>query len=450
MGIKISIIVPVYNVEKYLEQCLESIINQTYENLQIIIVNDGSTDDSASIIEYYKSLDNRIEIIHKNNTGYGHTVNIGLKKASGDYIGIVESDDFAALNMYEVLAGIAEETKADVVKGSNYEYEDGVATAQNIFEGLPCEKTINPCEYPAIFMTRCHIWAAVYKREFLLQNDIWLNETPGASYQDMSFAFKVWSQAKNVYLYNNPLIYYRVDNMSSSVHSSEKIFCVLDEVNEIDRYNKEHKVENEIIQQMRNVVAYHSYNWTMNRIDEMYRYAFFLEMKKACLIIRQSCPLEEYWPEDLWKDYQQFVTNPQQYFLNSDSVRKHKESRLDEYTCKAELCKKAIFRELMEREKIIIYGAGLRGKGILKLLKKGCLENKIIGYAVSNIFANENSIEGIPVKHITDYADRKEDSIIIVAVKEESQLDILMRLNKKGYKNVLRVNHELIEILNYY
>ena len=99
----ISIIVPVYNVEKYVEKCINSIINQTYKNLQIILVDDGSKDNSGKICDEFKLKDNRIEVIHKNNGGLSDARNAGLKLAKGDYIGFVDSDDYIEADMYETL-----------------------------------------------------------------------------------------------------------------------------------------------------------------------------------------------------------------------------------------------------------------------------------------------------------------------------------------------------------
>lgn len=100
--LKISVIVPVYNVEKYLKQCLDSIVNQTYKNLEIIIVNDGTKDNSMKIVEEYLQ-DKRIKVINKENGGLSSARNIGIKEATGDYISFIDSDDYISLNMYEDL-----------------------------------------------------------------------------------------------------------------------------------------------------------------------------------------------------------------------------------------------------------------------------------------------------------------------------------------------------------
>lgn len=101
--IKISVIVPIYNVEQYLSQCLDSIINQTYTNLEIILINDGSTDNSEKICNQYKLLDPRIIVIHKTNGGLSDARNTGIKIATGDYISFVDADDFIDKNMYKKL-----------------------------------------------------------------------------------------------------------------------------------------------------------------------------------------------------------------------------------------------------------------------------------------------------------------------------------------------------------
>lgn len=112
---KISIIVPVYNTEKYLEQSINSILNQTYENLEIIIVDDGSTDSSGLICEKYFKIDSRVKVIHKKNGGQSSARNLGLDLASGDYIGFVDSDDWISANMYEKLIIKAIQNNSDIV-----------------------------------------------------------------------------------------------------------------------------------------------------------------------------------------------------------------------------------------------------------------------------------------------------------------------------------------------
>ena len=119
---KISILVPIYNVEKYLRECLESILAQTLKDTEIICINDGSTDSSPEILEEYRKKDSRIKIINKSNSGYGASMNMGFQFATADYIGIVESDDFVKPEMFEELYLIAQKNNADIVKSDYYDY----------------------------------------------------------------------------------------------------------------------------------------------------------------------------------------------------------------------------------------------------------------------------------------------------------------------------------------
>ena len=100
---KVSILIPCYNVEKYIRQCLDSVVNQTLKDIEIICINDGSTDSTLDILRKYENRDNRIKVISKHNSGYGASMNIGLETAKGEYVGIVESDDFVEPNMFEKL-----------------------------------------------------------------------------------------------------------------------------------------------------------------------------------------------------------------------------------------------------------------------------------------------------------------------------------------------------------
>ncbi len=121
---KVSILVPVYNVEKYLRQCMDSLVNQTLKDIEIICIDDGSTDSSPVILDEYAEKDVRVRVIHKSNAGYGHSMNIGLRMARGEFIGIVESDDFADLEMFERLYIIAVEKNVEFVRSNFWIYSE--------------------------------------------------------------------------------------------------------------------------------------------------------------------------------------------------------------------------------------------------------------------------------------------------------------------------------------
>ena len=181
----VSVIVPVCNVQTYLRQCLDKLTDQTLQDIQIICIDDGSTDGSLSILKEYSRRDSRIEIISKPNAGYGHTMNVGLSAAKGEYIGIVESDDFAETKMFEELYKLARKSDADVAKSNFFQYitntiPDNDPIVNNL-EACKKDTVFCPLNDQNIFLTQPAIWSALYKRSFLQEEGISFLETPGAS-----------------------------------------------------------------------------------------------------------------------------------------------------------------------------------------------------------------------------------------------------------------------------
>lgn len=219
---KVSVVIPVYNVQKYLGRCLDSVIGQTLKEIEIIAVNDGSTDDSLVILREYEEKDSRIRIIDKPNSGYGNSMNRGIAAARGEYIGIVESDDFIAEDMYESLYALTREGTVDVVKGNFYEYfcEDGkdpVVTVNH--ERDMIADTAEPYrlrEDPQISWGHPSVWSAVYRREFLLENHIVFKEEKGGGWVDNPFFYETLCKAESIMWTGKPYYYYYKSNPTSS------------------------------------------------------------------------------------------------------------------------------------------------------------------------------------------------------------------------------------------
>ncbi len=234
----LSIIVPVYNVASYLEECLNSIINQSIPDWELIVVNDGSTDSSLEILEQLASRDNRIHVISQTNAGYGRAINTGLQAARGTYIGIVESDDYIAPHMYERLLALAQQHNADMVKGGYAYFWDRVHGRHYEVGGkAPAEleaRVICPREQLDSFRIPLYIWAGIYKRSWMEYWQIECHETPGASYQDNGFWFQTLSLAERAIWVNEPLYYYRQTNASSSIHKKGDYDLVIREYDFIE------------------------------------------------------------------------------------------------------------------------------------------------------------------------------------------------------------------------
>ncbi|PAF54454.1 hypothetical protein BKH42_00645 [Helicobacter sp. 13S00482-2] len=221
--IDLSIIIPIYNVEKYLRQCLDSVVFQTLKNIQIICVNDGSSDDSLAIVLEYAKNDKRIEVVDKENSGYGDSCNIGLHKALGEYIAILEPDDFIDFSMYEMLVKVAKRDDLDVLKCAYYEYFDA-QDLKDSYQVIPkWTQNIKPPkeifkieDFPSLLFYHPSIWAGVYKREFLFENKINFIQAKGASWVDNPFFIETMCLAKKISYIQDPYYFYRQNNPNAS------------------------------------------------------------------------------------------------------------------------------------------------------------------------------------------------------------------------------------------
>ena len=300
MNPTISILVPIYNTEKYLRQCLDSLIHQTLSDLEIICINDGSTDHSLDIIKEYQAKDPRIILINKENTGYGDSMNQGLKKAQGEYIGILEPDDWIELNTYEKLYQLAEARQPDVVKANYFTEKNGKSTKISAIDPQDSNKILNPRQNPELFRLAPTIWTAIYRRSFLKKNRIDFLPTPGASYQDTGFSFKVWAEAESVILTSDAFVHYRLDNNNSSVNNPGKMQCVVDEYVEIETYLTERGQFAELGCLM-SVTKFRNYHWNFQRLSPALAKEFYATMRHEFLaaaeegILDRTCFSRSEW-----------------------------------------------------------------------------------------------------------------------------------------------------------
>lgn len=228
--IKISVIVPCYNVERYVEQAIQSLIDQTYENFEAIIINDGSTDETLDIIKKVCKNDKRFGIIDKLNEGYGKAVNDGITLATGDYIAILEPDDYIDKKMYgDLVNACLRHNFPDIVKSSFYKvnnagYITEIKLSSSVdFPKNASEKVIfDKLHFPiSLYTHESSIWSAIYKKDIFVKNKIKVPETAGASYQDINFKFLTYVVSKKIVLINKSYYYYRTNSVGSSSVSNK-------------------------------------------------------------------------------------------------------------------------------------------------------------------------------------------------------------------------------------
>lgn len=188
-NIKVSIIVPVYNVEKYLAQCLDSLINQTLKEIEIICINDGSKDNSTKILTAYAQKDVRIKIINQTNQGLSAARNNGISVATGEYIGFVDSDDWVDIDFYEKLYSAGKKYDSDIVAGDFY--REGKFLKSEKLKYRKEELFTKPAEKVAkAFIPRYnYVWNKIYRREALLNLNILF--PVGMFYEDMFWLIKI-------------------------------------------------------------------------------------------------------------------------------------------------------------------------------------------------------------------------------------------------------------------
>ena len=270
----VSVIVPIYNTEQYLPQCVESLLNQTLKNIEIILVDDGSTDKCPALCDAYAEQDPRVKVFHQQNSGYGKACNVGFDAVRGEYLGIVESDDYAELNMLERLYDLAKSHTLDVVRCHFNNYYTRTNTKERIDQSGILQNTIcKPLDTHAVFFQPPAVWSMLFRSVFINENDIRFLETPGASYQDTSFVFKVYICANRFMLIDDTLIHYRMDNNNSSSNSKTKMYCVCNEYAEIERFIK----EKDLYENLAYIIPklkLTTYMWNYRRLDEKYRWSF--------------------------------------------------------------------------------------------------------------------------------------------------------------------------------
>lgn len=222
---KISVIIPVYNGEKYLPQCLDSLINQTFKDFEIICVNDGSTDKSLEILGEYSQKDLRVKIINQKNSGAAEARNNGLANASGDYLSILDCDDFFDLNMFELLYNHAVKYDAEITFCKGRTFDDKTKVIREIenikFDILPDKEAFSAKDV-ADYIFQIDInwcWDKLYKASFIRQNNFMFQTTQ--VHNDSFFAAYPLTKAQRMSVLDKTLYTYRI-NVDTSVTASSK------------------------------------------------------------------------------------------------------------------------------------------------------------------------------------------------------------------------------------
>ncbi len=317
---KVSVIVPTYNQINYLNLALESLSKQTLREIEFICVNDGSTDSSLAILKQYAAVDQRVIIIDKPNSGYGHSMNVGIDAARGKYIGILEPDDFVEPDMFKTLYDTASKKNLDFIK-SNFnrfwENEDG--TEKNLFfpvgEDGYYDRVLKPMDELRVWDFTMNTWSGIYKRSYLNKYHIRHNETPGASYQDNGFWFQTFMHAKRAMFMNRSFYMNRRDNPNSSMFAKGKFFAITNEYKFILEKLNQYPETKAKLEQIYYKKKFFNFVMTYNRLASEHKLEYLFHMKEEFSepvsrgILNENC-MSPY----LWNMLTEVIHDPESWY----------------------------------------------------------------------------------------------------------------------------------------
>ena len=319
---KISVIMPCLNSIAYLEECLSSVLTQTLKDIEIICVDAGSTDGTVEYIEAQAAKDARISLLHSEKKSYGYQVNLGMDHARGEFMAIVESDDYIVPEMYEKLYSLAKRYSLEVVKSDfSRFYGDKenrtFVPAPALYNRKKYNQVKNARTDASIFGSYVLITPAIYSLDFLRKSQIRANESPGASYQDNGFWFQVLMCAERMWFYPESLYMLRRDNPDSSVKSKGKVYAMCGEYDFIRHLIGD---DPETVRRFAPYCArrrFINYQFTMERIADEYKLDFLIRFAQDFRKIRDAGELHgNLFPDADWKILTEIMEDPAQYYLS--------------------------------------------------------------------------------------------------------------------------------------
>ena len=251
---KVSVIIPVYNVENYLRKCLDSLVNQTLKDIEIIVVNDGTTDNSQEIInEYVKKYPKKVVSIIQENGGQGAARNTGLLHAKGEYIGYVDSDDYVEENMYEELYKKAKEEDSDIVICGNNVVKEN-------YDFLSKEEVDKE-----FLLGKMAVWNKIYKKNIIVDNKIQFRSK--VWYEDLDFTMKVYFSSKKISYVDKPLYNYLLREGSTMNNNNiKRNLELIQAFDSLIDYCKDKKIYNKVKDEIEFLCIYHMYIFATTRV----------------------------------------------------------------------------------------------------------------------------------------------------------------------------------------
>lgn len=428
---KLTVIMPSLNVESYIRRCMDSVCNQTLNELEILCIDAGSTDGTWEALQEYAKKDARVQLVHSEKKSYGYQVNLGLQMAAGEYVAILETDDFILPEMYETLYHAAEKHTLDYVK-ADYDSVlalDGGKIFQERFVTLYAYSqwygtVIGPEELSHIYICDSTLWKGIYRRSFIEKHRIRLNETPGAAYQDVGFVIQTLANAKRAMYLDESFYRYRVDREDAStwnpncftfIYREAKWILesgILENVSEMHKEAAMERLAFAFLGEYKKALQRHDYNVEKELFAEPYQW--FSKMLLPWLRNKTDGVTNEF--EYSVSEIKQALTD------NVNWAREHKEKTEAETK----------YYENLRENPFVIVGAGIRGQNFCK----NCLRRKIVPLA----FADNNpdmwgkEIENRKIYSIEECSLNYPDARYILSMKNGTE-EVKRQLQELGIYN---------------
>lgn len=413
-NVKVTIIVPIHNSERYLQQCLESALSQTLRDIEVLCIDSSNTDQCFQIMADMKEKDHRIVYIKDPDSSYGHKINIGIEMANGDYVAILETDDQMSPDMLEKLYTIGELYHVDVIDSDYFEFFDHngkkICRKCKLYPDFQAyDQSVNCTMQRHKTVAAAGIWTALHRRKFLLTQNIRLNESPGASFQDTSFLFLRSILSKSVYHLDQALYWYRVDNAGSSVKDDKKIFEIADEYRFLKSELEKRNVKDVGVWDLFYCRKYSGFYWNCLRLSEKARELFmkrYLEELRADSAIGALC--REMCDEAFY----------QKTFLLMDDSEKFKEI-VDEERQRGSFMAMPEILDRLEDKEIVVFGAGVLGAKVIDILRQN--QNRIIGICDNAEKLHGTTLAGVKISSVTETVKRFPSACYLIVNRKHSE-----------------------------
>lgn len=425
-NMKVSLIIPVYNTEKYLAECLESAIKQDLDELEIICVNDGSTDNSALILEEYEKKDSRIKVITQENRGLSEARNTGVDSANGEYVCFLDSDDLLVENAISKLYQIAQEKDLEILcydADCFYETEE-LKRLEYKDEYYHRKKSYNQTSIGRVLF--CELienddfcdaaWLLFINRKWLIESGI--RFYPSLIHEDCLFSFECFMTCNSIAHIKDALYLYRIRNNSIMTSKASfgslkgRIVCYKTVLNFL--------LNNELEPRQQSAVS---------------KFALFilygLKYSDVALDEVERRKVEELNIVD--------KTIADSLFVGSANI----------YEFSPTMYFKGFNAMIYEAESIVLYGAGKIGRMLLAYLKKIGMVHKVKCFAVSEVQKNDEMIEGIPIMGI-DTVEKTKDQLVFISARRDYQNTMLEKAKNQKFERIELIDFRLERLIQEY